>query len=82
MKKNEKKGPNFLGRHGPILRLFLNSFDFLDFQNFLAFFDLTSLQDPCVFYKSGEVAQVEGAAAEGQGQDFQADKSIITKNNS
>ena len=47
-----QKGPNFLGRHGPILRLtFMKHFDFLDFvrcSEFLGvFFYFTGLQDPC-----------------------------------
>ena len=56
----------------PILRLtFSESFWFFGFYEifriFGPIFDLTSLQDPCVFYKSGEVVEVEGAAVEEQG---------------
>ena len=41
MRKSEKKGPNFLGRHGPISILtFSESFCFLDFIRFSEFWGI------------------------------------------
>ena len=41
-RNSEKKGPNFLGRHGPNFKtyIFLNCFDFLDFVRFSEFLGL------------------------------------------
>ena len=70
MRKSEKKGPNFLGRHGPILRLTFSEwfllFGFYEIFRILGlFFDLTGLQDPCAKYTLCNGASFSGRGWEG-----------------